>query len=314
MRATRPLALLLAACAALLGSACTDNQGGDGRSVVASVYPLAFIAEQIAGGEIEVRTLTPPGGEPHDLELTPSHARSIVEAGLVLYVGGGFQPAVEDAVEQSDNGLDVLDLVTTIEAHEVEEASETETEHDEETEEDGHEHEGTDPHVWLDPTQAALIADSVLERLKAIAPEHGDLFDERHSDLKTSLEELDLEISSGLEKCDERTIVVAHEAFGYLVQRYDLEQIGIAGIDPEQEPSPQRMAEVARFVSENSISTIYLERAVTREVGMTLAEETGANVSYLDPLEMEPEEGDYFSAMRANLETLQLGLGCGGSV
>lgn len=292
------------ALGSMLAAGCTAGQQEGSASVVAAVYPLAFIAEEIAGDEIEITTLTPAGGEPHDLELTPSQARSIAEAELVLYVGGGFQPAVEDAVEQTDQGLDVLDLVTTITAEG----------HTEETEEEAHEHEGADPHAWLDPTQAALIADSVLERLIEIAPEHEATFEERHDALVEAFTELDSEFTDGLEDCRERTIVVSHEAFGYLTQRYGLEQMGISGINPEQEPSPQRLADVTRFVADNGIETIFLERAVSAEVGATVAEETGARVAYLDPLEVGPESGDLFTVMRANLEALQRGLGCSGGV
>ena len=285
---------------------CSPTDGGGKPSVVASVYPLSFIAEEIAGDEVEVTALSPGGGEPHDLELTPSQARSIAEAAFVLYVGAGFQPAVEDALEQTENGLDVLGLVKTIDAGE----------HAEEEGEDDHadDHGGADPHAWLDPTQAALIADSVFDRLVELAPEHEEEFRQRHAELRASFEEIDSEFTSGLEDCEERTIVVSHEAFGYLTERYGLEQMGISGIDPEQEPSPQRLAEVARFVADRDIGTIFLEKAVSPDVGETLAEETGASVDYLDPLEVGPPEGDLFTVMRDNLEALQRGLGCGGAV
>lgn len=299
----------LAACLTVVVTLAGCSAGGEtsAASVVAAVYPLAFIAEEIAGGEVEVTTLTPAGGEPHDLELTPSQARSIAEAELILYVGAGFQPAVEDAVDQTDKGLDVLDLVTTI-------SGDAHPEEAEEEEEEGHSHEGADPHAWLDPTQAAVIADSVLERLTEIAPEHEDVFQQRHADLSAAFAELDAEFSAALEGCRERTIVVSHEAFGYLTERYELEQMGIAGIDPEQEPSPQRLADVTRFVTENGIETIYLEKAVSPEVGATVAKETGASVAYLDPLEVRPEDGDLFTVMQANLDALRKGLGCGGPV
>lgn len=300
----------LAACTTVLvaaGAACSAG-GGSGvppaPPVVASVYPLAFIAEQIGGDEVEVVTLTPAGGEPHDLELTPSQARSIAEAELVLYVGAGFQPAVEDAVEQIESGIDMLDLVTPIQADE----------HEEDGGVEGGEHEGADPHAWLDPTQAVLIADAVLERLQEVAPQHAETFERRHADLSEAFTELDKAFASGLEGCDTRTIVVSHEAFGYLTERYGLEQVGIAGINPEQEPSPQRLAEVTRFVSENGIETIFLEKAVSSEVGDTVARETRASVAYLDPLEVGPEEGDLFTVMEANLDALEKGLGCGGAV
>ena len=283
LRVEAALLILLA----LVAAACTAGRE-ERATVVAAAYPLAFIAEEIAGNDIEVISLTPAGGEPHDLELTPGQVRSIAESELVLYVGAGFQPAVEDAVAQTDHGLDVLDLVTKISA-------------------DGR---TSDPHAWLDPTQAARIADGVLEQLAKIAPEHRGGFEERHAELTRALDELDSEFAGALGRCERRTIVVSHEAFGYLTERYGLDQVGISGIDPEQEPSPQRLAEVAAFVDDEEIETIFLEKAVSLEVGATLATETGAQVAYLDPLEIRPDDGDLLGVMRANLDSLRRGLEC----
>lgn len=304
--AHRRLPLRLAVAGVLLvmaANAACSPAGESGPSVVAAVYPLAFMAEAIAGDAVDVSSLT-PGAEPHDLELTPSQARSIAEAELVLYVGSGFQPAVEDAVQRSSNGLDVLELAAPLDAEE----GHSEGEAAEDAEE--HADEGADPHVWLDPAEAAAVAGAVLEEMVSLAPEDEEAMTARHGELVNRLAQLDASFTSALADCTEDTIVVSHEAFGYLTRRYDLQQVGISGLNPEQEPSPQRLAEVTRFVQENGIGTIYLERLVSAEVGQTLAEETGAAIAYLDPLEMKPERGDYFSAMRENLAALQQGLDC----
>lgn len=288
-----PIRLAATGMLLVLGaSAACSPSGEPGPSVVTAVYPLSFIVETIAGEAVDVVSLTPAGAEPHDLELKPSQAGAIAEAELVLYVGSGFQPAVEDAVQGSGNGLDVLELVAPLEAGEE------------------HADEGADPHVWLDPAEAAIIAEAVLEEMVALAPEHQEAISARHGELVDRLAQLDASFTSSLEDCAGDTIVVSHEAFGYLTRRYGLQQVGISGLNPEQEPSPQRLAEVTRFVQEREIETIYLERLVPAEVGQTLASETGAAVAYLDPLESEPERGDYLSVMRENLAALQQGLGC----
>lgn len=278
-------------------AACSSN-GEAGPSVVAAVYPLSFIAESIAGDALEVASLTPAGAEPHDLELSPSQARSIAEAKLVLFVGAGFQPAVEDALRRSDNGLNVLELLAPRDADEAAEGA------------DDHAGEGVDPHVWLDPAETAAIADAVLEEMMSLEPQDREAMRIRHRELIGRLDALDARFRSTLRDCREDTIVVSHEAFGYLTRRYDLQQVGISGLNPEQEPSPQRLAEVTRFVQENGIETIYLERLVPGEIGQTLAEETGVGIAYLDPLERKPERGDYFTAMEENLTALQQGLAC----
>lgn len=283
---SRSLALLLSLVVAT-GAACSDRGEGSGH-VVAAVYPLAYLAGEIVGDALEVETLTPPGAEPHDLELTPGQARSIAEAEIVIYLGGGFQPAVEEAVRAADNGLDVLELVSTRAGDEG----------------------SVDPHVWLDPAKAIEIAQAISKRLKD--DEEGSSFDARLSDLTQRLEQLDRDLAGTLTGCERDTVVVSHEAFGYLTDRYGLTQVGIAGLNPEMEPSAQRLAEVSRFIEEENIDTIYLERLVPSDIGETLASETGASVLALDPLEVAPEEGDYLSAMLGNRDSLAEGLGCPG--
>ena len=301
-----PLRLSVAVIVFVLTMAACSPNDGSRPSVIAAVYPLAFIAEAIAGDAVDVVSLTPAGTEPHDLELTPSQARAIAEAELILYVGSGFQPAVEDAVRGSENGLDVLGLVAPLQVEDEPEDEEGDTE---DTDDDAG--EGADPHVWLDLAEASVVADAVLDQMVAIAPEKEDAMAARHRELVNQLAELDETFITTLDDCAEDTIVVSHEAFGYLTRRYGLRQVGIAGINPEQEPSPQRLAQVTRFVQENGIETIYLERLVPAEIGKTLAEETGAGIAYLDPLEMAPETGDYLSAMEENLDALRSGLRCG---
>ena len=93
-------AVVLAATALAAGCGGSSSAGGKGSEIVAAFYPLAFAAEQIAGGGVEVRNLTPAGAEPHDLELTPSDVRAVHDASLVLYLGDGFMPGLETAVKQ----------------------------------------------------------------------------------------------------------------------------------------------------------------------------------------------------------------------
>jgi zinc transport system substrate-binding protein len=304
----RRRAIGLAVGIALLatGTACSPTSGGRGN-VVASVYPLAFLTMELAGDDVEVVTLASPGSDAHDLELTPRQARTIAEAKLVVYLGGGFQPAVEAAVEAAGNGLDVLELVATHRGDE-----EAEEEHGDEVDE--HAHDGVDPHVWLDPQNAADIAAAISERLKEAEPGAASAINDRLIALTDRLEELDRSLTDGLADCERDTVVVSHEAFGYLTRRYGLHQVGIAGLNPHQEPSAQRLAEVARLVAAEDIDTIYLERFVPSDIGETLARETGAQVAALDPLEFQPESGDYFSTMEANRDLLIDGLGCDSGV
>lgn len=288
---------LLCASAALLGAACGGpSAGGEGGRpvVVAAFYPLEFAAARIGGTAVEVKGLTPPGAEPHDLELTSGQVRDLAETDLVLYVGGGFQPALEDAVA----GIDDSRKLDVLEARELMQGEGEEGD------------DAADPHVWLDPTRLAEIADEIAARLSEVDPGNAELFSDNAAQLREDLRELDEDFADGLRDCRSKEIVTSHEAFGYLAARYGIDQVGISGIDPEAEPSAERLAEIAELVEERGVDTIFFEELAPPDLAETLARETGAQTAVLSPLETAPERGDYLDAMRANLERLREALDC----
>ena len=127
------------------------------------------------------------------------------------------------------------------------------------------------------------------------------------------LTDLDQAFTEGLASCESRDVVTTHEAFGYLADRYDLHQHGITGINPEAEPSPARLAEISAQIRRNETTTVFAEPILTDAIARTVAQETGAEVLILDPVEGITEDSageDYLSVMRANLEALREGLGC----
>ena len=280
-----PLSLVLV----LLGTAACGGQSDPAADaqepleVTVGFYPYEFVAERVGGNDVGVTNLTAPGGEPHDLELSPRQVAELQESDLVVY-SRGVQPAVDEAVEQAaaDRSLDVLTAVELREA---------------------------DPHVWLDPTRLATIAGAVADRLGELS-DRGDAFERRAQELAADLKELDAEMRAGLADCERRTIVTSHDAFGYLAEAYDLEQVSLSGLSPEDEASPKRLAEVARFAKEEGVTTIFFEELVSPQVAESLAREVGAQAAALDPLEGPPADGDYVSAMRSNLEALRAALDC----
>jgi zinc transport system substrate-binding protein len=315
MRSRTPaLKILLAASTALLAlgttSACGDDaagSAGDKLSVVTAFYPLQFLSERIGGDAVSVGNLTKPGAEPHDLELNPQQVGDISEAALVVFLKG-FQPTVDEAVEQqaADRSFDVGTVQELLPA--------TAGDHAHEGEEAGHEEEAgtaTDPHVWLDPTRLATIGDKLAERLGTADPAHAADFTARAKALRTELETLDAEYTAKLATCQRREIVTSHTAFTYLAARYKLEQVGITGLSPEAEPSPQRVTEVAAEAKEHGATTIFFETLVSPKIAETIANEVGATTAMLDPLEgLIDGKGDYLSVMRTNLTALTTALGC----
>jgi zinc transport system substrate-binding protein len=303
MRRLLPALLLLPALTGCGG----DSAGADGKlTVVTAFYPLQFVSERVGGSAVRVSTLTKPGAEPHDVELTARQVAEVADAGVIVYLGG-FQPAVDDAVKQ--NGGDrAFDATTAVEMITAQEADDHAGEGDAHAEE---EHGGTDPHVWLDPTRLAAIGDKVAERLGRADAAHAADFTARAAALRAELTALDGEYRKGLANCARRELVTSHTAFGYLANRYELTQIGITGIDPETEPSPQRLAAVAAEAREHGTTTIFFETLVSPKVAETIAEEVGAQTAVLDPIEgLTDDSADYFSVMRANLTALKLGLEC----
>lgn len=306
----RSVPRLLAAATALLTLAgvvaCSDQGAGadpDRVDVVAAFYPLQFLAERIGGDAVTVTSLAKPGAEPHDLELHPRQVGQVVDAELIVYLAG-FQPAVDEAVEQNggDRAFDVAGVQP------LRDAAAGGHEHEGEA---GHEKTGgKDPHLWLDPTRLATVGDELAERLGRADPARAADYTARAAALRTDLTKLDTEYADGLKTCQRREIVVSHTAFGYLAERYQLEQVGITGLTPDSDPSPQRLAEVAKEAREHQATTIFFESLVSPKVAQTVAREVGATTAVLDPIEGPPADGDYLSAMRANLQTLRTALDC----
>ncbi|MGC4863907.1 metal ABC transporter substrate-binding protein [Micromonospora sp. DT53] len=304
---------VLAATAALLalgaGAGCSTSAGGADPKrvdVVAAFYPLQFLAERIGGDAVRVTNLAKPGAEPHDLELNPSQVGEVSDAELIVYLKG-FQPAVDDAVAQNggDRAFDVTSVQPLLDASAGGHDHEGEEGH---TEESG----GKDPHVWLDPTRLAGIGDQLAQRLGKADPGHAADYTARAAALRADLTTLDGEFKHGLATCQRREIVTSHAAFGYLADRYQLDQVGITGLSPDVEPSPQRLAHVIEEAKEHQATTIFFETLVSPKVAETIAGQVGAKTAVLDPIEglAADSNGDYLSVMRTNLQTLQTALSC----
>jgi zinc transport system substrate-binding protein len=294
------IVLVLIVALACLTACGGDSGSSDETEVVAAFYPLAWAAEQVGRDGVAVRNLTPPGTEPHDIELTPRDVERIRSADIVLYVGSGFQPAVEDAIEGADGT--VVDLLEGLRLLEAAEGHEEEEGHAEAA---GEESE-RDPHVWLDPVLFSRVAERV-----------GDAFGDPAAarNLQTKLDELDREFERGLADCRRHHVVTSHAAFGYLTRRYGLEQVPITGVSPEAEPTPRELEKVVEHVRETQATTIYFETLVSPRLAETVARETGAKTEVLDPLEGLAEDdldrgADYLSVMRENLASLRRGLEC----
>ena len=307
--------------AAPLAASC-GNLGGsnsDKPRVIAGFYPFAYVAERVAGEHATVTNLTTPGVEPHDLELTPQQVAEISDADLAIHEAG-FQPYLDDAIEQNPPH-DTLEVSKVLELSETRLAEDTEDgqqdDHeihpDESADVDHSSHDG-DPHLWQDPTLLIPVAEQLADDLASADPDHAADFKANAAAFVKDLRELDQDFEAGLADCERREIVTSHAAFGYLADRYDLTMIPIAGLSPDVEPSPQRLAEIQDLVETHNITTIFSETLGSKEYAQTLADDLGVTAAVLDPVEGLAEDGsgeeDYLSLMRANLAVLQEANNC----
>ena len=297
------LPLAVAAGCTGAGSASTRHPDQQAQvAIVTAFYPLQFIAQRVAGDHATVVNLTQPGAEPHDLELTPRQVASLTTASLVIYERG-FQPAVDEAVLQSEN-REVIDTTTIVPLRPLAVPG------DDLGRGEGAapDHPALDPHAWLDPAIVSRIAATVQERLVTIDPIHAADYERNTSALDNELRSLDRSFRSGLADCVRTEFMTTHAAFGYLAERYHLTQIPITGLSPDAEPSPARIAEVQRAAREHGLTTIFSETLVSPALAQAIAGDLGLRTDVLDPIEGITEQSrgqDYLSVMSANLAALR---------
>ena len=278
--------------AALAGCGATPLSG-PGTSVVAAFYPYAYVARRVAGSHATVVNLTAPGAEPHDLELTPQQVAEVAEADVVVYERG-FQPAVDDAVGENEQG-DVVDVTHVVSL------------------DPGPQTHVRDPHIWQDPTKLAAVAQDVARTLERSDPRHAADYRRNATDLVGDLQALDEQFRQGLAHCRRQTFVTSHAAFAHLAARYGLRMVAIAGISPDIEPSPARLAKLKHVVEAEHVTTIFTETLSSPAIARTLADEVGVRTAVLDPIEglsAQTAGESYFSLMRANLAALRKANDC----
>lgn len=305
----------LTALTACSSSGAADKNGDGKLSVTASFYPMQYLAQEIGGDHVSVDTLTKPGVEPHDLELSPRQTATLGESDVILYLKG-IQPAVDDAIGQSGvkNTVDAATL-TKLEKHGTGVGHDHGGDEHSEEDEHGHDHEseaGADPHIWLDPVKYAEVAEGVGKALEKADPDHAAAYKKNTKALVEKLDGLNTKFEDGLKKTESKTFITTHSAFGYLAERYGLDQEGISGVDPESDPSPARIKELQDIAKEDKVSTVFFETLASDKTAKTLANDAGLKTDVLDPLEGitgKSKGDDYIEVMESNLGALEKALG-----
>lgn len=262
-------------------------------SVSASFYPLYYFASEIGGNNAQVTNLSKDGVEPHDFEPSPADIARMQESKLLFVNGAGLEPWVEKLQDElKQKGVLVVTATQGLELL-----------------------ESADPHVWLSPVLAKSQIDKLLQGYIQVDPGNRNFYEANAEELKRKLTELDSKFKQGLASCRQKSFVTSHAAFGYLAREYNLTQVPISGISPDEEPSPAEMAEVTKFARELNVKYIFFEILVSPKLSETIAKEIGAQTLVLDPIEGLSDDTirqgkNYFTVMESNLLNLQTALEC----
>ena len=274
---------------------------GSGKiEVTASFYPLAYFAGRIGGDKADVTDITPSGAEPHDYEPTPQDIARIEQSRIVILNGGGLEAWGDNISRNIDpSQTTIVTAGEGLTTGQVTEAGKT----------------IIDPHVWLSPKLAKEMVNRIAASFESADPVNVETYRTNAASLENDLSDLDRAYASGLANCVKHDIITSHAAFGYLAAAYGLNQVPIAGISPDAEPSAQTLADIADFAKKNDVKYIFFESLVSPKLAQTIATEIGVQALVLDPIEGIPD-GDlaagktYLTVMRSNLDTLETTLLC----
>ena len=301
-----------------VGAGCDSKSGSDTAArkghaftVAVAFYPIEEVVRRVGGDAVNVINLTPPGGEPHDLELTAQKTRELEGANIVFYIGGGFQPGVESVIDGLPSsvirvnlldGLKLLPVTPQLVGTSGDVAGEVLT-------------GNADPHVWVDPTNMIVMARVVETSLVSESPLDRATFEPNSNAYISELTTLDDEFKTQLKTCESRTIITSHRAFEYLARHVNLEQVPIAGISPGEEPDARSLEAIAAVAKAKGVTVVFFETQVPKDLSETIAGEIGATTDALDPVETITQEGldagaTYITIQRANLAALVKALRC----
>ncbi len=277
-------------------------------SVYASFYPMYDFAAKVGGDRIKLTNMMPAGTEAHDWEPTAADIAGLEKADVFIYNGSGMESWADKVLSSLQN----KDLIHVEASHGIE-LIEGHHHHDEDEDEHTEEHEdeehSLDPHVWVGIRSAKQMMENIKNALVAADPDNATYYEENYAKYAAEFDKLDKEFTEAVAALPSKTIVVSHQAFGYLCHEYGLTQMAVEGLTPDSEPDAARMVEIIRFCRENNVKTIYFEELASPKVAETISRETGAKVAVLSPVESLTKEqaaagDDYLSVMRINLKAL----------
>jgi len=312
------LILLLAACSAddTKKDTSESQQNTDALSVYTTVYPLQYFTEQIGGEFVDVSSIYPAGANEHSFEPTQKDMMALADADLFFYIGLGLEGFVENAQKTLAN--EDVKLVAAA-ANVTEDQLHISTghthaeheEHDDHGEE--HAHEEHDAHVWLSPVISQQLALTIKDELVAALPEHEERFNSNYEQLVTELAALHADFEEMAAATTKKTFFVSHAAFGYIAGHYGFNQVPVAGLNSQSEPSQKELTSIVDLANKEDIQYIFFEQNVSSKLTEIIQNEVNAetltlhNLSVLTKEDIQNNE-DYFTLMRKNMDFLKQAL------
>jgi len=276
----------------------TESKGIDTDTrlrIATTFYPLYEFTSAVVKDKADVELFIPKGVEPHDWEPTTRDIERLRSFNVLIYNSSNFEPYIDNVREVLSNDLLMVEAAEGIIKND-------------------------DPHVWLDPLLAKEQVINIMNVIISIDKENEQYYKSNAESYIKRLEELHKEFEEGLSDCGLRRFIVLHAAYAYLAERYNLEIITVSGIEPEHDVSPRKIREVIDTAESYGIDVVYADEGIDSRIVEALAEEIGARVLILSPIEVVDEEHDsesesesdymYIKRMRSNLENLREGLRC----
>ncbi len=310
MRAKSALSIFLTFCLCfcLIGCEKEDNAADPSKlQVYTSFYGVYDFVSKIGGDKIQVYNIVPTGTEPHNWEPTSGDMMNLSKGDILFFNGAGMENWVDKVKAAVENeNLKYIKLSEGIEL--------IKSRHSHGDSDGDLDFDSVDPHIWLNPINAKKEAETIKNALSAADPSNAEYYNKNYEDFSKKADELDADFRNMTARAENKTIVVAHEAYGYLCEAYGIEQIAIEGLSADSEPSPAKMAEISKFIKDNDVRYIFFERLLSAKAAEVISEETGAELLVLNPFEGLTQEeinagADYFSVMRENFENIKKAIG-----
>ena len=243
---------------------------------IASFFPLYEFTKEIGREKVDVTLLVPSGVEPHDWEPTIKDLQLMQQADVIIINGIGFENWI-DNIDSINSDVKVVDTSIGISILE------------------------SDPHIWLNPVMAQKQVENIVDSLSKVDPLNEKYYKQNGISYIKKLEELDNKISYELSSC-KKDFIAFHDAFSYFANQYDLNQHTVLkSNEPHEEPTSKSLENIINLARDLDSNVIFTEEAVDKRTSQIVANEIGAKVLTLSPLEIGDSQTDYIKKMEENL-------------